>query len=163
MKATEISNTLTNIRVQVELNSQYLESMVKDYVDKACRDLDILMAQIRKMLFTDDAEWTTQEYESAALKLSCILFYAGALLERQGIRADMSKSMVAEKENKIIRNGGGSVASNKVLAEIETQPEVMINIACTRAYKEIQRKVDAGEEVLAAIKKILTRRLDEAE
>ena len=57
----------------------------------------------------------------------------------------------------------GTVADKDSLAELASQEEFIVSAAYNRAYKIMKSKVENAQELLASVKKVLSRRIQEAE
>ena len=55
----------------------------------------------------------------------------------------------------------GTVQDKNTLAELASQQEQLISICYTRAYRIVKAKVDSAQELLASIKKVISRRMQE--
>lgn len=162
VRALTLKDNIDNFRIDVESNSQFIDKILKDIIGKYCKDLDEAIDKIREMLYSNpEQDWTTAEYEDVAMKLSLLLYYTSSAQENVGIRSDISNSLKTEKYNRILISTNGTAVEKKSQAELSTQVETIVSIASTRAYKMIQSKVQVGFELLAVIKKILSRRISE--
>ena len=60
-------------------------------------------------------------------------------------------------------NSEGTVADKNTLAELASQQEYLTNVCYSRAYKMMKAKVEAAQELLQSIKKVLSHRCAELE
>jgi len=150
-------------RKKVELSSRYIDQICEDTVYKYTKDLDALIKSVSEVLKNnDDTTITNQEYESLAIKLPTYLYEIVSVQERLGIRADVSKAFEKEKFSNIAMSVQGTAKEREYYATTETQADSVVSIACARAYKTLQLKVQVALELLASIKKIMSRRLETA-
>jgi hypothetical protein len=105
-----------------------------------------------------------------AFALSSALYFIGTNLEVVGIKEDLSKLAAKESFNNAYlahqvkdadRKNKTTVAELNAIAENLSRYEQVINSLYARVYKQIKFKVDAGYEMLATIRKIITKRMEE--
>jgi hypothetical protein len=155
----DIGPQLNTARTRVEINSRTIDKLCQDMVKNYSQDLDELMQNVKNLLSCDD-EITTEEFEIIALKLPTLLYFTASSAEFVGIRVDVSKAYEKEKfANTYINLSSGTVKEKEYIANEATQAEYIVTIVTTRTYKQLQQKIQAGFELLSAVKKILTRRM----
>lgn len=155
----DIGPQLNNARTRVEINSRTIDKLCEDMVSKYSKDLDELMTNVKNLLSCDD-DITTEEFEILALKLPTLLYFTASSAEFIGIRMDVSKAYEKEKfANTYINLSSGTVKEKEYIATDATQAEFIVTVVTTRTYKQLQQKIQAGFELLAAVKKVLTRRM----
>jgi hypothetical protein len=155
----EIQPQLNKARTKVEINSRAIDNLCKDLAKSYSQDLDDLMQKVKELLRCDD-EITTEEFETIALKLPTLLYFTASCAEFMGIRMDVAKAYEKEKfANTYINLSSGTVKEKEYIATDATQAEFIVTVVATRTYKQLQQKIEAGYELLAAVKKALTRRM----
>ena len=155
----EIQPQLNKARAKVEINSRTIDLLCKEMIDKYAVDLDKLIDTVKDMLNSNE-EITTEEFEMMALKLPTLLYSVSCGMEYVGIRMDVSKAFEKEKyASTYLSLSTGSVKEKEFIATNDTYSEFIISVVTSRTYKQLQQKVQAGYELLAAVKKVLTRRI----
>jgi hypothetical protein len=80
------------------------------------------------------------------------------------VRDDIAKAVYKEQYHASRSSlDKGTVADKDSLADLNSRQEQIVSICFTRAYKTMNAKVDAAQEMLASCKKILSRRMQEYE
>jgi hypothetical protein len=98
------------------------------------------------------------------MNLSTYIYFAGGTCEYLGIRDDISKAVYKEMYHTArASQSSGTVADKDSLAELASQEEFIVSAAYNRAYKIMKSKVENAQELLASVKKVLSRRIQEAE
>ncbi len=155
---------IEKIRKKVEDNSDALDKIVDDIIKPYCKDLDKYIVFIRDCLKDGENPPTTSELDDWCLNLSTYIYFAGGLCERLGIRDDIGKAVYKEMYHSArASQDKGTVADKDSLAELASQEEALISSAYTRAYKTMKGKVENAQELLQSCKKVLSRRMMEAE
>lgn len=156
---TEIQPQLNKARAKVELNSRTIDLLCQEMIDKYASELDNLVNIVKEMLNSDE-EITTEEYEIIALKLPTLLYSVSTYAELVGIRNDVSKAFEKEKySSTYLSLQSGSVKEKEFIASNDTYSEFILTVVTSRTYKQLQQKISAAYELLAAVKKVLTRRM----
>lgn len=143
---------------KVDENSQIVDSMVDDIVTKYCKYLDELISEIKTNLYDNSHIITDQELDLYVMKLPCQMFYVGESQEVIGIRDDVSKAVKDDVYNRIHTSTSGTIADKNAQAELASQQEYIVNTVYARAYKKIKVRMEQAAEVLASIKKVISRR-----
>ena len=149
---------------KVEENSTLLDNTINDIIERYSGELDNYMNFIRGILRNDEQPPTDAELDDFALNLSTMIYYTSVGAEQMGIRDDLSHSAYKEAYN-VARSmqKSGTVADKNSQAEIDAQAERVVNIVYSKSYKILKAKVDAAQEMLSSVKKIISRRMNEAE
>ena len=155
-----IKNDITQFKSKVDLNSQQIDELTTHIISKYTKELDELVAEVKKCLENVN-DITDFEYETLALKIPCFLYWTTGGTEAVGVRSDISKAFEKEKYNKIYDTLSGTAKERDSVATMETRAENVVTIAYNRAYKVLQQKVNCAFELLAVIKKILSRRIQQ--
>ena len=148
----------------VESNSSVLEKTVNEIIDVYSNELDEYMKFVRGILRNDEQPPTDEELDDFALNLSTLIYFTSVGCEQMGIRDDLSRAAYKEAYN-VARSllDKGTVADKNVQAEIDAQAEHVVNIVYSKAYKILKAKVESAQEVLASVKKVMSRRTTEME
>ena len=98
------------------------------------------------------------------MNLSTLIYFAGGMCEQLGIRDDISRSVYKEVYHTArAAQNDGTISDKDSLAELQSQQEQITNICYSRAYKIMKSKVENAQELLGSCKKVLSRRMAEAE
>lgn len=137
-----------------------IEKVIFEIADKATADLDLIQERYGGWLRDNP---TDAELEEVALQTSTLLYYAGEMMERVGLSEDIAKGIKMDKFNAHYdREASGTIADKKASAELASQTESITHQIYSRAYKMIRYKIDKTEEILNAVKKIISKRADMA-
>lgn len=150
-------------------NSQYFTSITNNVIDSYVGDLDLIMNNLYDII-NNNQNLTNDSIENYMLRLSNTLYYLGDRLEIVGIKADVAKAAKQEVYNRAYldnqikdseKKNKTTVAENQAVAEENSKYESIITSIFERVYKVIRFKIDAGQEMLKTLSKILTKRLQE--
>ena len=157
-------NSLTKIQENIESNAGALDTIVNDIIAPYCRDLDDYVSFIKDCLKDGENPPTNEELDDFCMNLSTYIYFAGGTCEYLGIRDDISKAVYKEMYHTArASQSSGTVADKDSLAELASQEEFIVSAAYNRAYKIMKSKVENAQELLASVKKVLSRRIQEAE
>lgn len=155
---------IKKIQSRVDISSEKLEEIVNDIIHPYCQDLDNYVDFIRGILRDGDNPPTNYELDDFCLNLSVYLYYASCMQERLGIKDDISRALYKEIYNSYRQSQDkGTVADKDAIAELSSQQEYLTSVCFKRAYSIMKAKVSAGQELLSSCKKIISRRMSEAE
>lgn len=157
-------DSLTKIQENIESNAGALDTIVNDIIAPYCRDLDKYVGFIKECLKDGENPPTNEELDDFCMNLSTYIYFAGGTCEYLGIRDDISKAVYKEMYHTArASQSSGTVADKDSLAELASQEEFIVSAAYNRAYKIMKSKVENAQELLASVKKVLSRRIQEAE
>lgn len=152
-----------------DTNSKYFSKITDDIVRQYTADLDDLMDEIfglvNQNIAIDDIS-----LERLTLRLSNLLYYLGERLEIVGIKSDVAKAAKQEIFNKayldnqikdIDKKNKTTVAENTAQAEEVSKYEAVVANIYERTYKIIKFKIDAGQEMVNSLRKIITKHIQE--
>jgi hypothetical protein len=126
------------------------------------KDLDAYVNKVQKELRNKDNPPTDSELDDYCLNLSTLIYFASEGAERIGIRDGVAKTTYKEAYNTYRLNCKKGTAVDKTnTAELQSIKESVISMAYASAYKTAKAKVDSATELLASIKKVISRRQDE--
>lgn len=148
---------------KVEKNSAKVEKLIDELVDKYCHQLDELVSMFKEILHDKDNPITEEELDEICLKLPTYLYFIGEAQERFGVKEDIAKSVKMELYNEIHQRTKGTIADKQAASEAATLEEDIVYQAYKRSYKRIKQKLEAAYELLSSIKKVISRRMGEAE
>lgn len=147
---------------KVESNSRELEKTVDEIIEPYCSELDNYMQFVQSILKDDEKPPTDVELDDFILNLSTMIYFASVGTEQLGVRDDLSRAAYKEAYN-TARNmlGKGTVADKNTEAELQAMADHIINIIYSKAYKIMKAKVEAAQEVLSSVKKVISRRMSD--
>lgn len=160
----ENASSLTKIQENIESNAGALDNIVNDIIDPYCHDLDRYVSFIRDCLGDGENPPTSDELDDFCMNLSTLIYFASGMTENLGIRDDISRAVYKEMYHTArASQDKGTVADKDSLAELASQEEFIVSSAYNRAYKMMKAKVESAQELLSSVKKVLSRRMQEAE
>lgn len=165
----ELKDEVVNEVVKsTEENSQYFTNISDSLVLGYTSDLDQLMIKIH--VDTVENEATDAQLEKYILELSNALYFIGSRLESMGIKDDLSKLAAKQVYNEAYldapvdaKGKKPTVAELTAIAEDSSRYETIMNNIYSRAYRQIKYKVDAAYEMLASLRKVISKRMQEAQ
>lgn len=149
------------VQKKIEENSTLIEELVNRIVDTHCKPLDDFMKWIRDILSDHDNPPTDRELDDMTLTLPNLLYFTGEALESVGIKEDIAKAIKMELYNTMYDQADGTISDKTAIAELNTQIEHVTWVVYQRAYKKIRLRMDAGNEQLQSVKKVVSRRMAE--
>lgn len=154
---------IEGIKYRVEKNSKTIDEIVNSIIQPYCKDLDKYVEFIKDCLKDGENPPTTDELDDFCLNLSTYIYFAGGMTEQLGIRDDIAKAVYKEIYHTVrASQDKGTVADKDSLAELASQDEFIVSSSYTRAYKTMKAKVENAQELLSSVKKVLSRRIQEA-
>lgn len=149
---------------KVEANSAELDKTIDEIIERYSGELDDYMQFIIGILRNDEQPPTDAELDDFALRLSSLIYFTSVGAEQMGIRDDLSSSAYKEAYN-VARSmqKSGTVADKNAQAELDAMTEKVVSIVYSKAYRILKAKVDSAQEVLSSVKKVMSRRMSEAE
>lgn len=148
-KYTEIYETNT-------LNS--VNDVVKRIVNKYCGELDKYMQFVKSVIQDKKTPPNTLELDDFALNIPLYIYFVSEGQEKIGLSESITKELFKECYNEKFKEAVGTVAERKAKAELDAQYEQLNHLIYQSAYKQIKSKVDAAQEVLNSVKKVIGRR-----
>ena len=153
---------------ETEEGVEYFNSICDQMVSDFTQDLDNVMIKVNNDTVNSDA--SDYQLEKYVLELSNILYFLGQRLETMGIKDDISKLNAKQAYNNAYLNAPvedgkkkPTVAELSAMAEDESKYETIMNTIYSRAYRQIKFKIDAAYEMLASLRKIISKRMQEAQ
>lgn len=148
---------------KVETNGEMIDEIVNDIIIKYTKQLDDYMAFVKQLLADGNNRLTDEELEDLTINIPVLLYSTGSGQEAIGVKEDVAKAFKAELYNKVYGEAQGTVGDKKAYAELQTRSEELSQIAYQRAYRKIKLKMDLANETLQSIKKVITRRMQDAD
>lgn len=155
---------IAEIRNKVDVDSDKLLSIVNAIVKPYCEDLDQYVDFVHTVLTDIDNPPTAQELDDFCMNLSVYIYYASGMQEALGIKNDIANAIYKEMYHSVRDSlEKGTVADKDSLAELAAQQEYLTSVLYKRAYSIVRAKVSAAQEILASVKKVISRRVTEME
>lgn len=154
---------INGIILDIDKNSEYIQSLVDELVNKCCDKLDNYVTYISRQMNEPDYELTSKQLDDIIMTIPAMLYYVGTQQERLGIQRDVSKASRDLLYNKIYSETLGTAGVKKATAETELFNEDMVTSVYKSAYETIKAKVSFALELLQSAKKVISRRMTELE
>ena len=162
--STEINpSKIRGLQRRVDKNGDLIDDIVNKLVHQYCSDLDNYMHYILEVLNDAANPPTNEELDGFTLNLPVLIYFAGEAQESLGIKEDVAKAIKQERFNETYEQSTGTIADKTAAAELSIQDEYITHIAYARAYKKIKLRIDAANETLQSVKKVISRRMVEYE
>lgn len=162
------SNTVEEVVNTTETNAEYFNNIASKIVSALTSDLDGLMTDLQQDAVQNEA--SDEILERYVLELSNMLYFMGTKLESMGIKDDLSKLAAKEVFNGAYldapvdeKGKKPTVAEITANAENASKYETIMNNIYSRAYRQIKFKIDAAYEMLATLRKVITKRMQDAQ
>lgn len=164
------TDQVTAVLQETEENSIYFEDTSLRVVEAYTQSLDDLMKAIYQDIVLVDypSELVLEKY---FLELTNTVYFMGEKLESLGVRDDMSRAQYKEVYNAaylgnqikdVEKKNKTTVAENQAVAEKAALYENTVNSIYSRAYKIFKYKIDAANEMIKSLSKIISRRMQES-
>lgn len=141
-------------------NALDVDAMVIQVVDNYCRDIDWLMESTLKVLH-DGLE--DREVEKLIVQFPLEMYNACSAAEELGVRDDLSRMLYKEALNLARKDAKGTVKDKDSQAQLQTNAEALVAVVYNRAARTVKLKLDNAQEMLQALKKVLSHRMTEKE
>ena len=149
-------------------NVSYFNSVMEQTADRYTKTLDEIMTKLNRVILSPD-DISVEDLEKYLLELTNTLYFIGTGSERLGVYDDMSKAAQKEVYNRAYLNNQvdfsdkkkPTVAENQAVAEQKSQYESVVNSIYNHASKIVKYKIEAAYEMASALKKIVSRRMQE--
>jgi len=152
------------LRDKIENNSQELQDTIDSIIEPYTKELDEYVDWVKSIITDYKKPPTNAELDDFILNLSVFIYSASGMQEQLGIRDDIAKAVYKEMYHSARDSiDKGTVADKNSLAELATQEESIVSMLYKRAYGIVKAKVEAAQEILSSIKKIISRRMTEME
>ena len=146
-----------------EEDSSYIISIVDKLVKDCCENLDNFVDYVKNRLSDASFPLTDRELDDIIITIPTLLYFVGTQQEKLGIRHDVTKVSRNTQFNEAYLKAAGTAGAKKAHAESLVINDDIVLVVYIRAYNMIKSKVDSATEILQSAKKVLTRRISEAE
>lgn len=154
---------LTAICSRVDANVSPLQDIVDETINRYCSALDTCMEALDARLCDTAHPMPTSELEDYLLNLNSLIYWVGTGLEIATIKESMSRMVKEERYNQAYNDAGGTIGDKTATAKLDSQDEELVRICYSQVVKLIQHKIDQGNNMVSALKKIITRRTAEVQ
>jgi hypothetical protein len=151
------------LQKRIDANSDIVDGIVNRLVSDYCKPLDDYMNFIKGILDDTANPPNDRELDDFTLNIPVLLYFTGEAQEALGVKEDVAKAVKQELYNEVYDKSTGTIADKTAAAELATQNEFIAHIAYQRAYKKIKLRMEAANETLQSIKKVISRRISEYE
>ena len=160
----EDSEKIGFARRQIDRTSRTYENIIYEIIRPYIQDLDKYVKKVKDSVTNYDDPPTVGELDEFIMNLSVYIYYASSMQEQLGIKDDIAKAVYKESYHSA-RDGieKGTVADKDSQAELLSQQDMVVSMLYRRAYSIVKAKVTAAQEILASIKKVISRRITEME
>lgn len=155
---------------QVAENVTYYDTISEHVISTFADSLDTLMKTIYDNIISKDSP-SIESIEKYYLELTNFVYFMGDKVEKLGVYDDLSKTAAKEVyNNAYIENqtrelvnvkSKPTVAENQVFAEEESKYQSIVNSIYARAYKVMKFKIDAAQEMIRTLSKVLSKHMQE--
>lgn len=165
-----MDNTIVELDKNLQDLSNDYTSLTSNVITSYTSDLDDMIKNIYNDIQNNNIDDNTLEMH--ALNLASTLYFIGARLEETGVLEDLSKMKKQEKYNQVYLetqlkaiqgNIKTTTSSLQSQAEEGSKYDSMLNSIYDHVYKAVKGKLDAAYELLSTIKKIISKRMTEAQ
>lgn len=155
---------VNEIKGRVETDSALMDDVVNGIIQPYVKDLDNYVLFIKDILKDGENPPTNAELDDFSLNLATYIYFAGGMCEQLGIRDDISRAVYKEMyHSQRASIDKGTISDKDSLAELASQQEYLVSVCYTRAYRTVKSKVENAQELLSAVKKVLSSRMQEQE
>lgn len=139
-----------------------LNDIISDITEDSTRGIDDLIHRIKGKL-RNIAIVPTEILEECVLELSIEVYYTSQILEEMGLRYDVSKALYKEVFDAHYNDIDGTINDKTAYSQSKSIKQDIEKSINERAYKKIKNKIDIATELIAVIKKVISRRISEFE
>lgn len=151
-------------------DSARFSSMASEYAKRITQHLDKAMQEAHLVIKDNknnvvDIDWL----QNTVLNLSSLLYFVSDKVEEINIRSDVASATAKDAyerayiESSTQKDEKGkslrTVAENQSIASQKSQEEAMMSTMYDRASKIVRSRIDAGNEMVATLRKIITLRI----
>lgn len=147
---------------RVNVNSSLISEVVNFEVQKYTKDLDDTVSEVRQLL-SENAQIPDYALDVYIARIPTLLYYAAPAKEAAGIQEDTAKMIRQKLYIEARLQASGTVADKDNAAALVVEQETLTSIAYGRISKTIQAKTEMALELLSALKKICSKRIEESQ
>lgn len=161
------------VRTTVDEDVSYLDTIIDEVVNKYTSSLDTLMENINKEIIEDDHP-AINTIEKYFMSLTSALYSMADKVEKLGVYDSISKSKFSETYNmKYLEHQHSNdddpkgkkptVAESTAVSENAAIYDKTINDMYNKSYKIIKAKIDAANNMVNTLSKVMSHRMQEAQ
>lgn len=149
----------------VDNNMGYFQEIGQPIIEFYAESLDALMSNIQQVLNSPNAaEVTTNNLQLFFLNLTSEVYQTASNVERIGLLMDLANMNYKDAFNTSLLNNSSqdaklTVAKLNAIADKESLRENVLNFIYARTYKILKAKVDAANEMIRTLSKLISFRM----
>ena len=155
---------------QLEENLLYFDSIGQPLIDEASKELDDKMKEIETYMTNIrkfNLDFDIASLQRYFMEITQLVYFTNDKLERVGLLEDMSRIQYRDKYNNAYIEKQGNTEAGKKFSVAQLQAysdqvalsENLLNFIYSRCYKIIKAKVDAGENMIKCLSKLLSSKM----
>lgn len=159
-------NKLLDVSKNVEDNANSVIKLLEEKVSTEVSVLDDIMKNIYADVI-QKSNPTIELLEQYYTELTNAIYFVGERVEKIGVLEDMSKLTAKQKYNDIYLDVSDNAEKKMTVAAITAQAEAgsvyetTVNTVYSKAYKIFKFKIDAAQEMMKCLSKLISRRISE--
>ena len=154
-------NRLNEANTLLDSAESIIGDNIVNQVNNLTNELDTLMDIMHKKVNKDEYEISDKELEKLIIRLPILIYELNNTLMKAGIREDLAKIIKQTNYNSSYIMQEGTIADKKAGAELDIKEEILLETTWKRSVKIINQKMEIAGELLSAVKKLLTKRMEE--
>lgn len=160
----EVEKKLINeVDNKVEDNYGLIEELIDSKINEIVSELDSTVLKISTHMNKGLSKLSNDDLQSYTLEVSMKLYSIFEVLEKFGIKSDLSKLMYKDTFNRHYLSIKGTIEDKKQYAELNSNYENIVKTINERCYKIVNGKIERALEIINSLKKILSIRIAEYE
>lgn len=144
---------------EIQKHSSAITKLVSQISKPATKELDEIMSKIYSSI--QDGNAPLPVLEDLLLNLTSIIYTCTVRVEELGVQSDMGKAVYTDEYQNAVRNANGTIQEKAAAADIASQYSALAMDIRIRAYKIGKGKIDAAENMMNALRKVITSRIAE--
>ena len=148
------------ISSSVEDNAALIEDVINSIVSGYTSSLDALVKEIHGALERSN-DLTDAEIDIFTLKLPIEQYYVAPRIETIGLKEDVANMIRQRLYIQARQDATGTVEDKNNAADKAVVQETLTTVAYKRSKNQMKAKLDASMELLSALKKVTSRRMEE--
>ena len=161
---TDINKVVSDVDSRMTYFTEIGEPIITFYTS----DLDGLMTVIDNLVKSKADEFNVNELQYYFMKLTSELYFVTTSVEKIGLLMDLSNMTYKDAFNTSLLNNSSTdakltVAKLNALADKESLAENVLNFIYSRTYKILKAKLDAANEMIRTLSKLISYRMQTAQ
>lgn len=148
---------------KVEDNYGLIEELIDSKINEIVSELDSTVLKISTHMNKGLSKLSNDDLQFYTLEISMKLYSIFEVLEKFGIKSDLSKLMYKDTFNRHYLSVKGTIEDKKQYAELNSNYENIVKTINERCYKIVNGKIERALEIINSLKKILSIRIAEYE